>query len=183
MPTSGLLSSQQAPRPVHRIPHRHPSSTPNNFLRYSVRPRGATRKLQPPACIYPAETAAALASPLIPHSSSSRASTTLMNCTCNAGYHGLDGSTCSPCPAGSAKKTQGVGACETCRRGSYATSGSSVCVLCPVNTYSNTEGAVAERSNSTNASSSSSSPACTACPATTRSTLGRRKSVTVQSCA
>jgi hypothetical protein len=49
-------------------------------------------------------------------------------CTCNAGFWGLDGGTCTVCTVGTFKNTSGSGACTPCSRGTWAVAGSSVCV-------------------------------------------------------
>ena len=52
-------------------------------------------------------------------------------CTCNAGYTGADGGTCSACPAGKYKAVSGSAACSLCEEGKYQSStGKTVCVDC-----------------------------------------------------
>jgi hypothetical protein len=61
------------------------------------------------------------------YSTSSAGST----CTCNAGYTGPDGGTCTACVAGKYKAVSGSAACLLCEEGKYQSStGKTVCVDC-----------------------------------------------------
>ena len=64
----------------------------------------------------------------------------LTNCTCNKGYTGPDGATCTACITGSYKDVNGSTACTLCSRGKYSTAtagiSESTCSACPAHTYS-----------------------------------------------
>jgi len=71
------------------------------------------------------------------NSRSAAASTVNTACTCNAGYTGIDGSTCSACPPGSSKTASGDSACipYTCPADQFssevAANVAAVCWACP----------------------------------------------------
>ena len=69
-------------------------------------------------------------------STSPLASTSKIDCMCNAGYSG-NGNTCTACVAGTYKTSPGPSACIFCSENTYSVSGaatnSSVCVPCPPN--------------------------------------------------
>jgi hypothetical protein len=64
----------------------------------------------------------------------------LTSCTCNAGFSGPDGGTCSACVAGKYKALRGTATCSNCGTGTYSTavgaSASSTCSACPSNSNS-----------------------------------------------
>ena len=80
------------------------------------------------------------------NSSSSVASSSLLDCTCNLGFTGPNGSTCIECEAGFSKSVSGPSECVICPRGSYAGAAKSACTLCAANTYVNMQGATICRS-------------------------------------
>ena len=61
---------------------------------------------------------------------SGTASTSIVNCTCNAGYTGTSGN-CSICPAGTYKPLAGPAACTACNTGSNSTPGALQCFCLP----------------------------------------------------
>lgn len=59
------------------------------------------------------------------------------DCTCNKGYHGPDGGTCTACGVGTYKSVDGSTACSVCEQGTYMDeTGGSACKACPANTDS-----------------------------------------------
>eukprot|EP00961_Rhodomonas_salina_P102164 1374140-Rhodomonas_salina.1 len=90
---------------------------------------GLTTQTSPDACM------------LCPIASNSPAgSSTILACTCNAGYFGSDGTNCSGCAAGKYKEAPGDQACALCPEGTFSaveasdTSGS--CELCAAFSFS-----------------------------------------------
>jgi len=73
-------------------------------------------------------------------SSSSRGAVGPGNCTCNAGYTGNDGGTCTACVAGKYKGNEGSNECSDCEAGKYSTdpaaNSSTVCIDCVAGKYS-----------------------------------------------
>lgn len=69
------------------------------------------------------------------HMTSRPASTSITNCTCNAGYSGADGGGCSPCKAGTYKNVTGSVECTPCKPGTYSNSTAqtieAACTTCP----------------------------------------------------
>ena len=63
---------------------------------------------------------------------SSEASTTLINCTCNAGFTAdSDGEACTACAVGTFKNTTGTGACQQCAEDTFQNeTGQTVCREC-----------------------------------------------------
>ena len=68
------------------------------------------------------------------NSDSSRASGSIEDCLCNAGFTGVAGN-CSGCPAGTFKPVNGSAACTLCERGKYSDQVAAVedltCIPCP----------------------------------------------------
>ena len=52
------------------------------------------------------------------------------DCTCKPGFSGLDGGTCTACPAGTHKETAGPASCTDCEAGKYADDDRTGCDLC-----------------------------------------------------
>ena len=69
----------------------------------------------------------------------------LQNCTCNAGYMGMDGATCTKCPSGSYKDSSGSQECSLCPAGTFGTGTGSIsiysCRRCKRSTYNEIMGA------------------------------------------
>jgi hypothetical protein len=57
----------------------------------------------------------------------------LTNCTCNAGWTGPDGGTCTACVSGKYKVLTGSALCTDCGAETYSTTASSTCSTCPSN--------------------------------------------------
>jgi hypothetical protein len=74
------------------------------------------------------------------HSNAPLGSRNISNCTCNRGYTGNNGDTCTACIAGTFKPTNGSEACTPCGEGSYssliAQVSQNTCVHCPNHTFS-----------------------------------------------
>ena len=74
------------------------------------------------------------------NSNSPSPSSALAACTCNAGFTGPDGGSCTNCVAGKYKINTGSAACTDCGAGTYSTSTgatlAATCVTCPINTFS-----------------------------------------------
>jgi hypothetical protein len=90
------------------------------------------------------------------NSSSIEGSARLVDCLCNPGWTGANGSECSACAPGLFKPHSGPMLCDICDRGTFSLGAQSICSLCPANTYINSVGATA----------------CVDCPASTYSGLG-----------
>jgi len=72
-------------------------------------------------------------------SNAAEGSTKVSDCTCNRGYIGPDGSTCTACVVGKYKVELGDAACTNCVAGKYSTAvgaTSDVCQMCPTNSDS-----------------------------------------------
>ena len=73
-------------------------------------------------------------------SSSPLASSAVAACTCNSGFTGPHGGSCTACVAGKYKTSTGSVACTDCLAGTYSTSTgatlAATCLLCPINTFS-----------------------------------------------
>ena len=54
----------------------------------------------------------------------------IADCTCNPGFSGLDGGTCTACPAGKHKATAGPAACTDCEAGKYSDDDRTGCDPC-----------------------------------------------------
>jgi hypothetical protein len=66
-------------------------------------------------------------------SSAPAGSTSLTNCTCNAGFSGPDGGTCTACEAGKYKASTGSAVCTDCGAGTHSTAvGASASSTCSV---------------------------------------------------
>ena len=62
---------------------------------------------------------------------------TLLDCKCNKGSTGADGSSCQLCPAGKYKDTTGNAQCSDCLAGTYTAGlGHAICTSCPTNSVS-----------------------------------------------
>ena len=72
------------------------------------------------------------------NSNSAASSSSSAACTCNAGYTGPDGGSCSACLAGSFKTQTGSAACELCPNNTFSadTGRSSACAACQANAVS-----------------------------------------------
>jgi len=90
--------------------------------------------------------ATCLACPI--NSNSPSGSASLSICTCNVGFTGPDGSSCTACVAGKYKTSSGSAACTDCVAGKYSTSTGATleatCLACP--SYSNSPSASASLS-------------------------------------
>ncbi|KAJ1465571.1 hypothetical protein T484DRAFT_1647989, partial [Baffinella frigidus] len=70
------------------------------------------------------------------NSASPAGSGAITDCTCNTGYTGADGGSCSVCLAGTYKTGTGSAACTSCGVNTYSTAvDGTVCKGCPVGTY------------------------------------------------
>jgi len=69
------------------------------------------------------------------HTYSREGSSKIGNCTCNKGYTGADGETCTACATGTFKDVNGSEACSLCPDGKYSTSTGAIseatCDACP----------------------------------------------------
>jgi len=74
------------------------------------------------------------------HTDSAEGSRLVTNCSCNAGYTGVDGADCIECIAGTWKAVNGSSSCILCPWGKYSTETGqfleSTCRNCPYNMYS-----------------------------------------------
>ena len=74
------------------------------------------------------------------NSNSPLASQAFTACTCNAGFTGPDGGTCTACTAGKYKIAAGSAACSDCAVGTYSTTPgatlATTCLACPANSNS-----------------------------------------------
>ena len=77
------------------------------------------------------------------NSNSPAGSSVVTNCTCNVGYSGPDGDSCTECMSGQYKESTGSAVCTNCGAGTYSTTGgasaSSTCIACPSNSNSPVE--------------------------------------------
>jgi hypothetical protein len=64
------------------------------------------------------------------NSDSPPGSSALSSCKCNTGFTGIDGGTCSVCPAGKYKDSIGDSACTDCGVGTYSAAGATACTGC-----------------------------------------------------
>jgi hypothetical protein len=103
--------------------------------------------------------------------SSPAGSVSVIACTCDEGYTGLDGDQCSACAAGTYKAVRGSSACVHCPVGKFSSSigarNASVCISCVAGKYSDQKGATSE-------------VACIACPEAKYSEI--RGSTTLDNC-
>ena len=95
----------------------------------------------------------------------------IADCTCNPGFSGLDGGTCTACPAGKHKATAGPAACTDCEAGKYSDAGEAVeCTKCGAGKYSSSTGGTSEGS-------------CSKCPSGTYSEAeGAQNSLSCTQC-
>jgi len=74
------------------------------------------------------------------HTHSSGGSASIMSCTCNQGYTGPNGESCTACSVGTYKDVDGPAVCTFCSRGKYSTAvaamSEATCLGCPSYTYS-----------------------------------------------
>ena len=74
------------------------------------------------------------------NSNSEASSSVIAACTCNAGFTGVNGGTCTACVAGKYKDVSGSIGCFSCSAGTYlptvGATTSSTCISCPVNSNS-----------------------------------------------
>ena len=103
-------------------------------------------------------------------SNSGNKSSLLTNCTCNKGFTGQNGGTCSPCEAGKFKSHHGAAPCSFCPEGKFSTGTSetsqSACIECPPLTCSEL-GSSSISNCSCSAGHTGSGHNCTACVAGT----------------
>ena len=78
------------------------------------------------------------------HANSSARSTSILDCICNKGFYGSNGTACRACEHGKYKDSNGPTECTLCEPGSafqsdtgVAATSASSCVVCPLNTFSN----------------------------------------------
>jgi hypothetical protein len=64
------------------------------------------------------------------NSDSPPGSSALSSCKCNIGFTGIDGGTCSVCPAGKYKDSIGDSVCTDCGVGTYSAAGATACTGC-----------------------------------------------------
>ena len=69
------------------------------------------------------------------HSASPPGSDASGDCTCNAGYTGPNGGTCTACEEGKYKDSSGTGACTACPANSESPAGASTCGAVTVVAY------------------------------------------------
>ena len=71
------------------------------------------------------------------NSVSAEGSNSVNNCICKAGYEGSNGGSCTACPAGKYKSSDGNTICQDCPANKYSDSTGNVsCSSCPSETYS-----------------------------------------------
>ena len=64
-------------------------------------------------------------------------SRSIQNCTCNLGFTGPNGGTCSQCAIGTFKPTTGSAACTVCSAGTYSVNAAvTTCLSCTANSFS-----------------------------------------------
>jgi len=81
-------------------------------------------------------------------SSSSVASSSLLDCTCDIGSSGPDGGNCSLCLEGHYKSVAGSESCSECATGNYTNqTGASACQMCGVGKYSSTSASTCRKCN------------------------------------
>ena len=101
------------------------------------------------------------------HSSSPSTSSTVTNCTCNAGYTGPDGGTCAACTTGQFKSASGPANCTDCAAGKYSASvaavSESTCSRCNAG-YTGPDGAACEACIAGTYKDVIGSASCSLCP-------------------